>query len=443
MSQNAHPNAPDLLREGIAAAKAKERDRARALLMQVVELDEENAAAWMWLSGVVDDLDDKQVCLENVLALEPGNEAARRGLAWVRDQKAKQLPDQVEDQGLIPESPPLYVKPEPATAIQSAAMQLAAKPQPVFEPRYLVESPQAGPDKEPWEEPWDPFLCPYCTAPTEEADRKCPACGNDLWLKFRRREDQSWWLVNVMVFQFVMILAYAIAPLMVLTYVAFKVIGNFDPFPLLPAYLGFEGNLPPEIAQAALDMVPRLYLLPFAGLALYSLGMLIGTWFRCKPVFYLLFWGAAVKIALSVAAIAFGRFQSIICGGAGLLFSLVTIFIIFQLEDDLLGREERLYFAISRRIKGATTQIAQGKSFAKQQMWALSILYLRSGLAQMPEQTAGRSTLIFAYMQIGRYDLARQALREAQRLAPDNPRFKELALLLDGQPPQTTPEAGN
>lgn len=436
MSQNASPSAQDLLRDGIAAAKARERDRARELLMQAVELDEGNATAWMWLSSVVDDLDDREVCLENVLALEPSNAAARRGLDWVRNQKTRRMPVEVQDQGIVPEPLPLYIEPEPAEESTSPA-----ETHPNWPP-YAVEPAQTGPGKEPWEEPWDPFLCPYCAAPTREEDRKCPTCGNELWLKFRRREEQSWWLINVMIFQLASTLAYAIAPLMVLTYAAFKVVGNFDPFPLLPAYLGFEGSLPPEITQAAFDMVPRFYLLPFAGLALYSLGMLIGTWFRWKPIFFLLFWGVAVKIALSAAAIAFGRFQSIICGGAGLLFSLITILIIFQLEDDLLGREERLYFAISRRIKGATTQIAQGKSFAKQQMWALSILYLRAGLAQMPEQTAGRSTLIFSYMQLGRYDLARQALHEAQRLAPDNSRFKELALLLNEQP-QTTPAAGN
>lgn len=423
MSQNASPSAQDLLRDGITAAQANQRERARELLMQVVELDQENAAAWMWLSGVVDDLDDRQICLENVLTIEPDNAAARRGLDWLRAQRAGRAAVEVEDQGIVPEPLPLYVEQE-------------AEPQPARHTLALIEpAPASGPVREPWEEPWNPFLCPYCAAlMMEEEARRCPACGNELWLKFRRREEPSWWLANVMIFQFVSTLAYAIAPLMILTYVAFKVAGHFDPFPLLPVYLGLASDLPPETVQAALDMAPRLYLLPFVVLTLYSLGMLVGTWLRWKAIFYLLFLGVAVKIALSIAALTLGRFPTIVCGTAGLLFSLITIFIIFQLEDDLLGREERLYFAISRRIKGATTRIAQGKAFAKQQMWALSILYIKSGLAQMPEQTAGRATLIFAYMQLGRYDLARRALHEAQRLAPDNPRFQELALLLNEQP---------
>jgi Tfp pilus assembly protein PilF len=91
------PNVPSIspqerLREGIAAAKAGQRERARDLLMRVVEEDEENLAAWLWLSGVVDSLDDREVCLENALELDPANEAARKGLAWVRQQKGTQPP---------------------------------------------------------------------------------------------------------------------------------------------------------------------------------------------------------------------------------------------------------------------------------------------------------------------------------------------------------------
>ena len=79
-----------LLREGIAAVKADQRERARDLLMRVVDQDEESVLAWLWLSGVVDSLEDREVCLENVLTLDPDNEHARRGLAWVRQQQKLQ-----------------------------------------------------------------------------------------------------------------------------------------------------------------------------------------------------------------------------------------------------------------------------------------------------------------------------------------------------------------
>ncbi len=69
-----------LLQQGIAHAKAGRREQAREVLIQVTELDERNESAWLWLSGVVDTDDDKAIALENVLAINPQNEWAKRGL---------------------------------------------------------------------------------------------------------------------------------------------------------------------------------------------------------------------------------------------------------------------------------------------------------------------------------------------------------------------------
>jgi tetratricopeptide (TPR) repeat protein len=72
-----------LLSQGIAAAKAKQRSRAREYLMKVIELDEGNEQAWLWLSGVMDALEDQKICLENVLTINPQNAHARAGLQWL------------------------------------------------------------------------------------------------------------------------------------------------------------------------------------------------------------------------------------------------------------------------------------------------------------------------------------------------------------------------
>jgi len=74
------PDTTELLQQGIALAKAGRREEARGILLQVVEQDERNESAWLWLSGVVDSDDDKAVALENALTLNPNNEWARRGL---------------------------------------------------------------------------------------------------------------------------------------------------------------------------------------------------------------------------------------------------------------------------------------------------------------------------------------------------------------------------
>jgi len=41
--------------------------------MQVVEVDSRNELAWMWLSGLMDDLEDRIIACENVLTINPEN----------------------------------------------------------------------------------------------------------------------------------------------------------------------------------------------------------------------------------------------------------------------------------------------------------------------------------------------------------------------------------
>ena len=70
-----------LLQQGIALAKAGRHEEARELLLQVIDQDERNETAWLWVSGVVDNDEDKAIALENVLQINPANEWAKRGLA--------------------------------------------------------------------------------------------------------------------------------------------------------------------------------------------------------------------------------------------------------------------------------------------------------------------------------------------------------------------------
>ena len=52
-------NIDALVREGISAFKAGRRDEARAFLMKAVEIDQYNEQAWLWLSAVVDSVEDR------------------------------------------------------------------------------------------------------------------------------------------------------------------------------------------------------------------------------------------------------------------------------------------------------------------------------------------------------------------------------------------------
>jgi hypothetical protein len=73
-----------MLNKAIMAAKAGRKAEARQLLEAVLDTEERNERAWLWLSGVVDNDEERTICLENVLSINPDNQAARRGLAMLR-----------------------------------------------------------------------------------------------------------------------------------------------------------------------------------------------------------------------------------------------------------------------------------------------------------------------------------------------------------------------
>lgn len=68
------------LQEGILAAKAGQVEQARYRLLDVVEQDQTNEAAWFWLYQVFDRQEDKRVCLENLIVINPHNGWARQEL---------------------------------------------------------------------------------------------------------------------------------------------------------------------------------------------------------------------------------------------------------------------------------------------------------------------------------------------------------------------------
>ncbi len=110
-----------MLNRAIAAAKAGRNAEARHLLEAVLDADERNERAWLWLSGVVDSDEERTICLENVLSINPDNQAARRGLAMLRAARA------------AASAPPIRPLPSPGPA------EAAASPSPV-----IAESPPSG-----------------------------------------------------------------------------------------------------------------------------------------------------------------------------------------------------------------------------------------------------------------------------------------------------------
>jgi hypothetical protein len=126
----------DLMKRGIAALEAGRKAEARTLLVQVLRQDKRNEMAWLWLSGAVDTDAERCACLEGVLALDPHNAVAQRGLEHLLRNT---------------DEPPLRAEPSPAprsTSIPASRqhLPLAAtsgaaqddEPDPASEPRVEV-----------------------------------------------------------------------------------------------------------------------------------------------------------------------------------------------------------------------------------------------------------------------------------------------------------------
>ncbi len=133
------------LRDGITAARVGRREAAREMLLKVLHSDEENEQAWLWLSGVMDSSDDQRICLENVLAINPANQAALRGLQ----------------------------------ALEAGNEATATKP---------VHYPDAHRDENVAVEtvggrPIPEHPCPYCGTATSLEQRRCPQCRQSLMLR--------------------------------------------------------------------------------------------------------------------------------------------------------------------------------------------------------------------------------------------------------------------
>lgn len=97
LQENGMESSPQaLIQQAKQHYSSGDRDAAYGLLSKAIQLDPNNITAWLWMSGLVDTAEKKRYCLERVLAIDPENEAARRGLNMLRvqavAQQVKELP---------------------------------------------------------------------------------------------------------------------------------------------------------------------------------------------------------------------------------------------------------------------------------------------------------------------------------------------------------------
>lgn len=129
------------LENGIAAAKAGNKQLAMEYLKQAVTEDPRNVTAWLWVSSLVDNPERKVFCYQKVLAIDPTNKYALQGMSTIN--KVSTPPAQEPIQKPIvnkPVEPTSYQSPQPertATELMQGKSSPQVAPKPVA-PKKVV-----------------------------------------------------------------------------------------------------------------------------------------------------------------------------------------------------------------------------------------------------------------------------------------------------------------
>ena len=167
------------LEAGITAVKSGNLIQGRDLLEAVLEVDERNESAWLWLSGAVETAEERQICLENVLAINPQNALAQKGLAKLA---GTALADAQTQAGQVQTVTRTYAPLSTASALLYPESQTKT---------WEWRDPTAVPDKastvgyqqnESYHDVWsrEGPLCGYCAQELTPEDVRCPQCKNAL-----------------------------------------------------------------------------------------------------------------------------------------------------------------------------------------------------------------------------------------------------------------------
>jgi hypothetical protein len=86
--EQSSPNLEQLLRMGITAAKAGNIENARVFFQRVLESNQNEERAWIWLAWTADNDVDRRRYLETALTLNPNSRKIKQYLADMENQKS-------------------------------------------------------------------------------------------------------------------------------------------------------------------------------------------------------------------------------------------------------------------------------------------------------------------------------------------------------------------
>ncbi|MBL8058073.1 MAG: hypothetical protein JNK29_15315 [Anaerolineales bacterium] len=373
------------LREGLQAARAGDRSRARRRLLDVVRADARNEPAWLWLSDLLDDPADRIMALENALALNPANAAARQRLIALEAEVGQTPP------------PPAAPPPASPTPFPPELPPLAPEAEP--EPG-LVLTTGVDPDD-------DPLQCPFCGELTAEVDDRCPHCRRSLLAP-------GAWQSGIYLYLLLILLGLGVQA---------ALLEGVLPLVLVA--------LPGANLQRLLDLAglgDGLVSVPFAVLFLrfVLLGGALALFLTDAQPAYL--FGAAVltlDVAAHLAAAWFGWLPARVLVVNLVLSAAALLLILAAFVSQGLARR-RLFMTLDRDLAGGLSFYQRGQEHLRVGRVALAAAHLQKAVVLEPKAIGYYKDLAAVQARLGRWRKARQTLLAGRQRAPEDPDFARL-----------------
>ena len=407
------------LREGITAVKKGDRVQGRGLLEKVLEADERNEQAWLWLSGAVDSTEERQICLENVLAINPDNALAKKGLAKLAQAKPPKPPKPASGKVQI-------VRREYAPLSTASALLYPESQVKTWEWR----DPTAVQDKAPttgyqasesYNDIWtkDVPVCGYCAHELAPEDNRCPSCKKELTAKYFRYPNASTNLTTL----WVLLLG----------------VGQFFLLQLIYNLLA-RNNIYAAVGSGMVMVV--FVVLAFGVNFRQSWAHLIAIYFLVGVILVsLLRWVLPADLAvLGIAELdpAIQEFVQPLTSGLGetiRIFILVgavlaLFYAIFKAGPDFDRVTVRQVAALTKGPKTAADFNAAATQLARRGLWATAVLHWQNAAAKAPQNITYQESLGQAYARLGFYDRSLDVLRSARQRTGSSERQASIEQLI-------------
>jgi tetratricopeptide (TPR) repeat protein len=426
----------DLLQQGIVAARAGKREEARALLMQVVEDDERNEQAWLWLAGVVDASEDIRTCLQNVLDLNPANQQARQGLAWLEKRYGPPVPPPERE---IPAAPPALPAPPLAAALQQhsatgpttkLAGAAAATAVGVGQPSAAPVAPIIAPVPE--------HPCPYCGAPTVLKQQACTQCRGNLMARATPPSKRSLaltvlgflWGIGGVLLLLLTVLAFFLFLWLRQSAQARTAVGSADALLLAVAVTFVLGLFYILVARGLLARRLWAYVTNIILIVTNIIVIVLSSFGTLSSV-------AAGTLLIGLASVGRAPNAEAVAGTAsliglmvlGIAFVLLPIVLTIISYRDFFGPMVRFQPVIEPAEH--LVHYNNGIAYKNRGMWYMAAQEWDVAVSKKPHEPIYLHALGLAYAQLNQPEKARAMLDRAIQIEPENAKIKESRALID------------